>query len=317
MLLYLPWNYQKSRVINCKLRNNNEIDEIRDWVLLQNPSKKTSTHWWQNDLPINIKNAFIKIMNSNEIINAFINKFGTNIIIDVIIDMNEVYVSSSSDIKKTSDEIFYTRHIDGPYFYIPFASCYRTIIGMDNNIEISTIFNLAEEEYTIKKGDVIGFDFHRECHYIRKNKDCKNNDYRVVLKVHYCIYKDNLLGQFFGKILKNLSIKYDKNFRNLFLYTLEPKTAIEKNIANIMIVITKIYHDIEYYIGYNNISFILIVYLLSYYIQFYSIITGIISIIYLRLVDSINNSSLNLVLYRDCNFLAIQVFILLLYRYVI
>jgi hypothetical protein len=43
----------------------------------------------------------------------------------------QVYVSAPTTVKKTSDEVFYTRHIDGPYYYVPFASCFRMIIGMD------------------------------------------------------------------------------------------------------------------------------------------------------------------------------------------
>jgi hypothetical protein len=49
-------------------------------------------------------------------------------------------VSSPTTVKATSDEVFYTRHLDGPYYYVPFASCYLMIVGLDKNEEISTIF---------------------------------------------------------------------------------------------------------------------------------------------------------------------------------
>ena len=33
-MFYLPWNFQKSRVINCKLNNdNNSLILIREWVI--------------------------------------------------------------------------------------------------------------------------------------------------------------------------------------------------------------------------------------------------------------------------------------------
>jgi hypothetical protein len=91
--------------------------------------------------------------------------------VDILDDMNEIYVSpplnNNTTFKKNApDNIFYTRHIDGPFFYIPFASCYRVIVGLDNNRDIMTVFNIIPETYIIKTGDVIGFDFHRECHYI-------------------------------------------------------------------------------------------------------------------------------------------------------
>ena len=84
--------------------------------------------------------------------------------------MNEVYVSSPVTVKATSDEVFYTRHIDGPYYYIPFASTFRMIIGMDANEEISTVFDMVPMEHAAQKGDVLAFDFHREPHFIRKNE---------------------------------------------------------------------------------------------------------------------------------------------------
>jgi hypothetical protein len=58
--------------------------------------------------------------------------------------------------------VFYTRHIDGPYYFVPFASCYRMIIGMDKNEEIATIFPMLNQSVAAQKGDVLAFDFHRE-----------------------------------------------------------------------------------------------------------------------------------------------------------
>lgn len=255
-LIYLPWQFKSKRVLSCKLDNVDleNTDIIREWVMLQNPSKITSSHWWYNEIPNNIKEAFASICYSQSIMKMFNDKFGDRFQIDVIYDMNEVYVSPPTDNKKTSDEVFFTKHIDGPYYYIPFASCYRLIIGMDNNEEIKTIFNMNPFEITLHKGDVVAFDFHRECHYIQKNTDKINKDFRVVLKAHFCVYHKSMY--IFGRLLTNLSIHYNKKFRNLFLYTLSPKTFMQKTTALNVIFWTKIYHGIEAYIGYNNILYI-------------------------------------------------------------
>ena len=72
-MLYLPWRFQKSRVVNCKLRNDNHVlNSIREWVILQNPSVNTSTHWWYKDLPQNIKELFYNTAKDKKIIEMFI-----------------------------------------------------------------------------------------------------------------------------------------------------------------------------------------------------------------------------------------------------
>ena len=130
-MLYLPWKFHKSRVLNCKLRKDHYLlNSIRDWVILQEPSTTTSSHWWYKDLPEDIKEMFYNTTKDKKIIEMIKRSFGAGAgyKIDILHDMNEIYVSPPKDFEKNaSDNIFYTRHIDGPFFYIPFASCYRVI----------------------------------------------------------------------------------------------------------------------------------------------------------------------------------------------
>ena len=171
-MFYLPWRFQKSRVLHCKFRKDDpsltQLHSIREWVIHQYPSVSTSTHWWFKDLPPDIKDSFYNIAKDKRIIEMFNEYFGKGMYIDLLHDMNEVYVSPPSNHNK--DNIFYKdfgrRHIDGPFFSIPFASCYRVIVGLDENKDIMTVFHLTPESYIIKTGDVVGFDFNRECHYI-------------------------------------------------------------------------------------------------------------------------------------------------------
>ena len=58
--------------------------------------------------------------------------------------MNEVYVTGPSRKSEgaNSDNIFYTRHVDGPWGLIPFVSVYRCIVGMDKNMMVNrALFN--------------------------------------------------------------------------------------------------------------------------------------------------------------------------------
>jgi len=304
MLTYLPWKHQKNRVYSCNISDSlelNDIHTIREWVISQFPTKETSTHWWYNELPVNISDSFSNITKCDIITNMFKSETGDNYNIDILNEMNEIYISAPTNeynLNETSDNIFYTRHIDGPFYYIPFASCYRLIIGLDDNREISTNFNLIPEVHTLKKGDVVAFDFHRECHYITKNVlEPINEDFRVVLKIHYCIYPR--WAFYIGKLLGLLTILYNKNFRNLFLYTITTNTVYDKIVVKSMILTTKIVHDIEFYIGYNNISYLCLLTLLSLKTNYYIFLFGSSFIHYFRMIDSISNNCYNLVLKRD------------------
>lgn len=248
----------------------------------------------------------------------FKKSFGSNYVIDILHDMNEIYVSpplnNNKDFQKNaSDNIFYTRHIDGPFYYIPFASCYRVIIGLDDNRDIMTIFNIIPENYIIKTGDVVGFDFHRECHYITpiirgntnneiiNNGSARTDRYRVILKIHYCVYPR--WAVVFGFILSKLSIMYNKLFRDLFLFTIKPQSKSTKCLANIMVLSTKVYHDIEYYIGNNNIQYISLLYYVSLNTHYNVFLFGSSFIHYLRWIDTADYyQPTNYLFMRDYNF---------------
>lgn len=308
-MFYLPWKSQTSRVLNCKLNHEHTLlNSIREWVIKQEPSINTSTHWWCKDLPPNINELFSNISNNKKIIGMFKTLYGDNYAVDILQDMNEIYVSPplNNNInfeKNASDNIFYTRHIDGPFFYIPFASCYRVIVGLDDNKDIMTVFNIIPETYIIKTGDVVGFDFHRECHYItpiiRYHEDRTNTKkFRVILKMHYCIYPN--WAFVFGFVLSKFTIMYNKLFRDLFLFTLKPQNRFIKYLAKVMIISTKIYHDIEYYIGNNNIQFLIILYCISININYYIFLFCSSFIHYLRWIDtSENNIEKNILFKRD------------------
>lgn len=304
MLIYFPWIHQKKRVYSTKLYETDDIDKLREWVISQNPSKDRSTHIWYNKLPTDISMLFLKLATSDRIINMFKNNLSKDHNIDILNDMNEIYVTAPllTKDKNTSDTIFYTKHIDGPYYLFPFASCYRLIIGLDDNSNVVTCFNMIPVNKIVKKCDVVAFDFHRECHYIynENNENNENKDLRVIMKVHYCVYP--YWAYYFGKVLGILSIYYNKAFRNLFLFTLTTNNFYKKSLATLMVKITQTVHDIEYYIGYNNISYLFILYIISSITNIYIFLFGTSFVHYFRKIDSIKNACDNLVLKRDIRF---------------
>lgn len=302
MFIYLPYKHQKNRVYKCKISNYIDIDRLRDWVISQNPSNDNSSHWWYSELPADISLLYSKIARNQNIIDMLVKNTKYNV--DIINDMNEIYVSPpQKDSHNTSDKIFYTKHIDGPYYLFPFASCYRVILGLDDNSNVITCFNMIPDDTTVAKGDVVAFDFHREPHYIYNKIANVIDGHRVVLKIHYCVYP--WWAYYFGKVLSRLSIHYNRNFRNLFLYTLNPENAedkYKKYLAYSMILTTRLFHNIEYYIGYNNISFSCFLYYIGYITHYNVFLLGCLAIHYMRKTTAVPENCKHIALKRDIRF---------------
>lgn len=61
----------------------------------------------------------------------------------------------------------------------------------------------VNQEYTLTDGDVAGFDFNREIHYIKNNEGAVNAEPRITLKLHYVVYPKCLWP--LGKLLALLT----------------------------------------------------------------------------------------------------------------
>ena len=129
-----------------------------------------------------------------QIDNMFREKFSKDqYSISVISGMNEVYVSGPAK-GGSSDTVFTTRHIDGPWALVPFCSTYRCILGLDSSGVYTTVFPNIPDELTCREGDIVCFDYNREIHFIVANPKAKEEQaklapekggdgYRIVLKV--------------------------------------------------------------------------------------------------------------------------------------
>jgi hypothetical protein len=214
----------KIRALFGKMRNKVEQDDmktVREWAISQNPPIGKTSHWWIEDLGTAANEAFHRLETCGSVSSLFATKFDPErFVLDPILGMNELYISGPNR-EGTSDEVFFTEHIDGPFILFPFASIYRCIVGLDCNTEISTIFPNIMQRHTAQEGDILAFDFNREPHLIAADKNKQNTDFRIVLKLHYVVYPKSLA--FFGFALKWLTTRYKELFRALFLFTLTPK----------------------------------------------------------------------------------------------
>eukprot|EP01126_Amoeba_proteus_P007474 TRINITY_DN12692_c0_g1_i1.p1 TRINITY_DN12692_c0_g1~~TRINITY_DN12692_c0_g1_i1.p1 ORF type:complete len:361 (-),score=38.25 TRINITY_DN12692_c0_g1_i1:47-1129(-) len=184
--------------------------------------------------------------------------------VDVLPGMNEIYVATLNTKLTNSDLVFYSDHIDGPYFFFPFSVVYRVLVGLSENKQIESIFPLLPSRFTLSRNEAYGFDFNREVHRIQSIPGVTNTQHRITLKLHYCVYPRCLrpLGLLHGW----LTTKYDIFARGLFLKTITPTNLVEKFLARVVLLCTYVYHKVEVYVGLSNLLYLFSVTVCSYFV---------------------------------------------------
>jgi len=261
-----PWAFAPARVLNTKLQTQDDLEDlaaVRSFAVQQNPSHTSSSHWWyQKDydmahsLDETGRQSFKRIAGGNQMMQMFYDHFDPKYYTTECVDgMNELYCTGPTISKADSDTVFYTKHIDGPYGMVPFASLYRCIMATDANTQVSTIYPSTGQLITAADGDCIAFDFHREPHYIQSDMSKRNKDLRIVLKLHYVVYPK--WAKPVGMLLHYLSVKYNENFRALFLFTIQPKTVFQRITAWNVVFWTVVVEKFWAFIGMSNLVYLL------------------------------------------------------------
>ena len=132
----------------------------------------------------------------------------------------QVYVACQTGDKGNSDQVFYMKHVDGPYGIWPFCSVYRCLAAVSPNQLINTAFTLNQKDFTLDRGDFLGFDYNREIHYIRHNEGAQNVVPRIVLKLHYVVYPRILKP--WGLLLAKLTTRYNQAYPACHAPALDP-----------------------------------------------------------------------------------------------
>lgn len=289
MFCFFPGAPYFHRVLQCNIctdegeSQKKSLQTVRKWAMNQNPPADKSSHWWYRDLVGNEKAAFDSCATCTQIYRTFRSLFSErHYCVDVVSGMNEIYVTGPArfDQVGNSDNVFYTKHVDGPLGFIPFASVYRCIVGMDKNEMVTTHFPLADISSNACEGDVLAFDFNREVHYITRDDTKKgiSDDYRVVLKLHYCVYPRVLwpLGQF----LHFLNVKYNQLFRALFLTTIDPTTTYQHFLAWNVNSQTVAFNALETYVGLRSLFYVSMAAAIWYFTGVYEVFFALTSYVH-------------------------------------
>jgi len=258
----LAWLTPRSGLLRARLSAQAELADlaaVNDWVEAQNPARDVTTHWWFSALETPLTETVARISSSPRILEMFRKRYSEPLFaVEPLHDMNEIYVASLTH-KNNSDAVFYTEHIDGPFMVYPFAAVYRCIVAVNENALIKTSFPMTPAAVTLTTGDVGGFDFNREIHRIEHNAGADSSGRRVTLKLHYCVYPKVLA--WYGRLLGNLTTRYDVVARKLFLKTLRPERIVERLLARIILLSTKAYRFIAEHIGGSSVAYLAFLFL--------------------------------------------------------
>ena len=245
---------QNTRVLNTNIADIyflNASKQIDEWV--NKTSDIISQHWWRSSLPPKIQVSFDSITQNVKITEMYHSLFRPNVYtVEELTEMNELYITGEERANENmnSDHVFYTPHLDGPFYFLPFTSVYRSIIGVNDNNNIITYFPVSKTRTRVETGDVLAFDFNREIHYIY-NQHKQSDAPRITIKAHYCIYPKYI--KWLGKQMCALNVHYNRLFRLLFLKTIAPTNGLELLFGKLVVFGTNVYVYTEMWIGYNNI----------------------------------------------------------------
>ena len=129
--------------------------------------------------------------------------------------MNETCVAANKSSKASSDNVFYSNQVDGPFMCFPFASVYTSTVAVNSNHFMNTIFPSNPAEKGLTHGDMWAFHFNREVHRIEMIKTPQSTI--------YIVFPSSL--PFYGHLLAKFTSWYDTVARLAFLKTLKQKTS--------------------------------------------------------------------------------------------
>lgn len=194
VIIYIIRTLNREKTIVSKVKNKQNVDDLL--VEIENnlvSDAKTTTHFFNDDMPYNIKSK-LDIVN-NEILELLGPEYKS------ISKINEIYFTA----KKTgnSDLSFTSLHTDSPLFP---CNTYRVLVCIKPNDNVTTIIPDDNIEKKLQKYDILGFDYANTLHYIKFDQT-NSSESRIVLKFHYSK----------TDICNKLTERYTRWARNLYV----------------------------------------------------------------------------------------------------
>jgi len=248
----------RNRNVVEDMASKKAVDELREWIHKNVPESKETTHVWphaQKETSVHVT----QLENDSALYAGFRKVFAAHHFdVKPIQGMNEIYVTAVGAKKEiNSDAVFYTPHCDGPYWFLPFASVYRGLVGVTPNEMVRTRFNLQHEsrDQVLNMYGLVAFDYNRELHWIDHIPGKTNKERRSVVKLHYVVYPKG--WHWYGNLVAYLNTSYNTWARGNFLKTLRPAGVYEYVMAWWIWLTTWFNAMFEETIGWSNVVYVL------------------------------------------------------------
>jgi len=198
-----------------------KIDDIRELVSMdilnlysheQQYNENKTFHQYSCDLPPNVLYHFDIIKNGS--IMRKLDWHYSGDIIENIDGMNELYISAIG--ANGSDKVFEMAHIDGPFFFLPFCTVLRCIVGVRGTPNIVTAFPQINEEHALMTNEFLAFDYNRDTHFIYEIDTDQKTGPRILLKLHYLIVP-RFIPRPVARLYKQAHVLYNSCMRTTFL----------------------------------------------------------------------------------------------------
>jgi hypothetical protein len=215
----VPFGYEISGKI--KEDASSSLDVLCDYIQSLDLSSHNTFHTFEECLPEKEHSAIQNIKYSSMIMSIAV-QFPKHIITPIV-SMNELYVTCLG--AEGSDRVFETPHIDGLFAWLPWCTILRSVVSIQGNRGVDTVFPLSQHTYTLETGDYVAFDYNRSIHYIYGNT-VSDNRRRIVLKLHYLVYPE-WMPVWVSRIYIWIHGRYNAFLRGLFLKSQIPSVKAE------------------------------------------------------------------------------------------
>ena len=145
--------------------------------------------------------------------------------IETLDDMNELFVSAAG--AGGSDRVCVTDHVDGPFFFLPYCTVFRCIVGITTNTSVKTQFPTDGSVMLVNQNEFVAFDYNRDIHSIVVTDTDQEVPCRITLKLHYICYP-SFLPRWTVDVIKYIHVKYNGLMRSLFLEA-QPGNLVPSN----------------------------------------------------------------------------------------
>lgn len=182
------------------------------YSIIPGHKKKDMTyHIWYDDFPQELQDLVQGIQHHTFWQQAC--RVQNTCVIRNISQMDELYYSRAP--KQTQRGMLYGAtgnydlHVDG-IFRFPGVRFYRVLIGLTNdNTTVETSFPRLESSIYINKDDYVIFDFDHAQHKVINHEKEDNDEFRLLLKLHFCVCETCNIDSAYFDIVCRLYVAYE------------------------------------------------------------------------------------------------------------